>query len=275
MDLIKTSAMLSLALLLNTGVQAADSAFDNRTLACQMPASTPVLPKKYQHMAWARRASPAAQYLTGESSERGNHPVAWYVFQKADIDADGYCDWLVTLGMMPSSGYSVGSTNIIYRGRPRDWERIGPTVTPRDNPIDLGDRGHDRDFDFDWFEDAATIREQASNKTYVIGFFSLRHTSRSSKPGYHIYTWQPTRRTLVELDKWGDASEDGARAYAFFKQHGASRAGDKEEFDLALERDELSRDEDVLRQQCRAPDGPMLGNKCEAARAHFPEWFAR
>lgn len=273
MDLIKTSAVLSLALLLNTGVQAADDAFYNRTPACRMPANTPVLPKKYQQMAWARHASPAAQYLTGKSSERGDHPVAWYVFQKADIDADGYCDWLLTLGMMPSSGYSVGSTNIIYRGRAHDWERIGPTVTPSDNPVDLGDRGYDRDFD--WFDDAATIREQASNKTYVIGSFSLRHTSRSSKPGYHIYTWQQTQRTLVELEKWGNASEEGAKAYAFFKQHGANRAGDKEEFDSALEREELSRDEGVLSQQCRAPYGPMLRGKCEAARAHFPEWFAQ
>jgi hypothetical protein len=274
-SLIKTSAVLSLVLLLSVEARAGQRGFDNSKPTCQMPAAAPVLPKKYERLRWARNASPAALQIYGQFDDGGAPPVSvWYDFQKSDIDADGYCDWLGTLTIPHSSGGDRSSVNVIYRGRPRGWERIGPPVAARDYPVDLGTGAGDDDYD--WFEDAATLRDKATNKVYVIGAFRSRHTSARSKPGYHVYAWEQSKHTFVELDKWGDGRAPAAKAYAYFKEHGAfGGENGRQEFDHDIEQGEMREAERELKRKCRVPVSPPLPSKCAAARTHFPEWFHR
>lgn len=246
--------------------------------ACRMPRGK-ILPGKYYRYPWARTARPSGmETYPGESLFDGALADSMrmsYSFDKADVNNDGWCDWLVTLSIPSSSGGDRSTINTIYLGQPGGWRRVGQEIVGKDRPADFGHGPHQ---DFDFFETASFLHETTNNQLYVIGMFWDRHSSLSLKPGYHIYVWSKEKNSLVELDKWGAEDSVGAQAYAFFKTNKLSvgETDDKgDKFVTEVERAEFWHASRTLVQVCHRSAVPAeYINKCKVAQSAYPKVLA-
>jgi hypothetical protein len=250
-------------------VHSADLQLSQNIPACKMPPGKPlpvkyyVLARKYKEFRWVYKTKHTDSVIYGEGRE-GLENSGLYsnlYFYKADINSDGLCDWSVVYQSAPLSSVSrdFEILNTFYLGGEHGWKRIGGSVQ-ESQPDELYVSIKREQHRFSFFADAPIIlRDNFQNTTYLLGSFSHADNNHPTaqqvhRYGYRIYTWNPRKNTLQELDKWEPGSA-AAQVYAFFKQHGAvdptqTGADRIVHFDPEFEKSEFDhgcKDEDTLK----------------------------
>jgi hypothetical protein len=205
----------------------AELQFTGKMPECKSPKGRN-LPSKYYRYEWAKTVTRGDSIVGGNAEKKFDDPdeksYLWHKLVKADINSDGWCDWIVTSSFPLSAGGDRNSINTFYLGTAEEWKRRGADLKGGQNiPDGLGfTKSIDQENLFNFFESVGFLYEKTERRMYLIGMFADRHIRQYQVPGYHIYFWDNKKNSLVELEKSSKKTRNGGQAYAYFKKHGAS-----------------------------------------------------